>query len=731
MDLIKEDWLNNESRKSLILRLKDAINLLMPFIHKKKTPKDSNVGDKFYFTEEMNEVQSLLEILEIIFLHGSKIKEFQGQIALWGLLERLEMVNPPCQALRNSIGAICCVPILRTLLGKARAFIRQSLNSGSLEEVFVFFSLHIADWMNKFYYPQAIFCQKDDLSMLLSVIRSLKIFSFNCNLDNNALNTATTAIVKIISIQTNISTVSSLSSSSVSASPFTSANAGNVSPMNSAKLSSSSSSHGNANSQSRTSSFSSSQQSQSSSSSSSSAPPSSSFDSLLRSFEFGFDRLLHSVDSMMHASIPSSSSSSSESMDDLLTPPSASYRKLTPLFGSHLSELLLDESRCSHAFLQPELGTPTQIILLIKYIYHFITTPNLFRQKIPYTAIDELRKSLEMEKGIPSSSNIAIVAFVLIQWLNSLPEPLMGFDHYAAIISCSEIEDVSSRVRNLSLLLLETPWYNKSLLVMILTLLANCLLSENAAQNNLNRIAVSVLSTPFLLRPRYDKKKRYAALSQEELDDYHMVATAAGSTIIEFIIDHYDAVLLPIKEELQMKQLQLTNKCLKIRSLQESLFLPFDITSINRFDHDSLQLVYHLWNLLSHAEKVLSVNLTPSSSTHQLSSASKEGEESDNKDQTTSNDEKEKNEGEKASETKKAIDQQGETKQEVKLTDLTVMNLSPSSSDDTIYSMNEILQSKRWDVCGLHVLSEPYPLTEFNTSLGLLALKSFVTFLKK
>jgi hypothetical protein len=727
MDLIKEDWLNSETRKSLILRLKDAINLLMPFIHKRKTSKDNTSGDKFYFTEEMDEVQLLLEILEIIFLHGIKIKEFQGQVALWGLLERLEMVTPPCQPLRNSIGAICCVPTLRTLLGKARAFIRQSLNSGSLEEVFVFFSLHIADWMNKFYYSQAIFCQKDDLSMLLSVIRSLKIFSFNCNLDNNDLNNSTTAIVKIISIQTNVSTTSSSSSSSssssVSASSSTPSNASDVSPVNSTKFSSSSN-HGSANSHSRTSSFSTSQQSQGNTSTSgSSAPPSSSFDSLLKSFEFGFDKLLHSVDSMMHASIPSSSSSSSsnsESIDDLLSPPSSSYRKLTPLFGSSLSELLLDESRTSHAFLQPELGTPTQIILLIKYIYHFITTPNLFRQKIPYTAIDELRKSLEMEKGIPSSSNIAVVAFVLIQWLNSLPEPLMGFDHYAAILACSEIEDVKSRVRNLSLLLLETPWYNKSLLVMILTLLATCLLPENAAQNNLNRIAVSVLSTPFLLRPRYDKKKRYASLSLEELDDYHMVATAAGSTIVEFIIDHYDAILLPIKEELQMKQLQLTNKCLKIRSLQESLFLPFDISSINRFDHDSLQLVYHLWNLLSHAERLLAVNLTPSSSTHQLTSDSKDDQE-----------EKEKKEGEEGADSKDEKERTGAVKQEVKLTDLTVMNLSPSSSDDTIYSMNEILKSKRWDICGLHVPNELYPLTEFNASLGLLALKSFVTFLKK
>ena len=40
-------------------------------------------------------------------------------------------------------------------------------------------------------------------------------------------------------------------------------------------------------------------------------------------------------------------------------------------------------------------------------------------------------------------------------------EPLLGFDRYAALRACLAVEDVQSRVRNMSLLVRETPGQHK------------------------------------------------------------------------------------------------------------------------------------------------------------------------------------------------------------------------------------------------------------------------------
>lgn len=685
MDLIREDWCNAEVRKQLILRFKDAAKELMPFAHQKEVP---------YLNESHPEVVKLCELLEIIFFHGIKVREFHGQIPFWGLLERLEIITPPSPSIRNSVGAISCIPNLRTPLGKARGWIRQSLNTQGLEDSLQFFMLHINSWIIKFYSPEGFLTQKEDISLLLTIIRSLKIFNFNLKVDENSLNSTTPVIMKIIQIQLTDPTMNNpfptLQQSPASSSATTGAN---NNTHRSSSMSSSSSkpssnsgkpaSNGNNSDNGRRDegnninysnnndtsykSRNSSKDNTNYNNSNTNNQSSGTIDSFIKSFEYGFDKIIHSVDNFLTTPNDPNSIQSEDSY---------SGKRITPLFGSSLRDLLIDEQRCPHAHLNPELGIPTQILKLITYIHHFIQTPNLFRQRISVHQINELKKSLELEQGIPSSCNIAAVSFVLIQWLNQLPEPLLGFDHYSAILACSDLEDVHHRIRNLSLLVLETSWYNKPLLLAMITLLNKCLLPENMTLNNLNHIAISVLCTPFLLRPPYDKPLAY--LTTEEIDRVHMAATAAGSHIIEFLVDHYENVFQPIKEELQMKQLILTNKCLRIRTLQESLAVALDINDVQKFDSDKLQLIYHLWNLLANAEKALAFN----------SSSSQDGEASPTVPQ-------------------------------------------PPITSPSQLSMTEILQHQRWAICGLKIDDALDPLTEFNAPLGLIALQCFVTFMKK
>ena len=90
----------------------------------------------------------------------------------------------------------------------------------------------------------------------------------------------------------------------------------------------------------------------------------------------------------------------------------------------------------------------------------------------------------------------------MLQWLNDLPEPLLGYNHYHAIhATCLEVEEESHRVRNLTLLVQETPWYNQPLLVKLLALFRSCVQEEHNDSNGLTITTLAVLCTPFFLRP--------------------------------------------------------------------------------------------------------------------------------------------------------------------------------------------------------------------------------------
>jgi hypothetical protein len=151
------DWKSPDFRRQLILQLKDAGKELIPYIHTK---------DKKLVGNEAPVVHSLLIAIEMALLHGIKIREFQMMIPFWGLLERLEVLRPPCIPLRNSVGAVACASKLSNPLGKARGWIRQALNAQNLDESIVFLASQ-TEWTSKFYYPESIICTKDDAQILV------------------------------------------------------------------------------------------------------------------------------------------------------------------------------------------------------------------------------------------------------------------------------------------------------------------------------------------------------------------------------------------------------------------------------------------------------------------------------------------------------------------------------------------------------------------------------------
>lgn len=97
---------------------------------------------------------------------GIKINEFYGTLPFWGLLEQLESVIPPIITIRNSVGAVACIPSLRTPTGKTRGWIRQALNTHCIEETITIIENN-KKMLNFFYSSNAILACPDDFTVLV------------------------------------------------------------------------------------------------------------------------------------------------------------------------------------------------------------------------------------------------------------------------------------------------------------------------------------------------------------------------------------------------------------------------------------------------------------------------------------------------------------------------------------------------------------------------------------
>lgn len=393
------------------------------------------------------------------------------------------------------------------------------------------------------------------------MIRSLKIYTFGLLVDDAKLNELPLHLTRMVSLQT--------AAAAVAGGPAT----GRAPPPPS---SSSSSSFGGF-----------------------------SFDSFLRSFEIGFDTFVSQVDQLIATPIvlPDSLKNPLLALDASPPPPPAAGSgtsgaapagPMPPFFGSSMRALVLDERRCAHAHLDPYLGVPAQALRMLNFLTHHVQTPQLFRMRPSAAAVEEFKRQLEAEKALahgslaPNRDEVAVVSTVLVTWLSQLPEPLFGYDHYHAIVSCEAIEDDAERVRLLTMLLADAPWYNRPLLARLFAFCAKCLAPENAQSNQLNLIAVALLVTPICLRPPPGDAlyATYAAgasgsggsaAAAASNDAIVMAITAAASGIVRFLLEHAaEIVLQPLHDELRGRQQALTAKCRRIRFWQRELTAELD-----------------------------------------------------------------------------------------------------------------------------------------------------------
>lgn len=426
------------------------------------------------------------------------------------------------------------------------------------------------------------------------------------------------------------------------------------------------------------------------------------FDSFMRSFETSLDSMLVKVDAAADiaakfindqldqpaasgaggnsssGSLISALASTANTASKAFAPTSAG--RLAPFFGSPLKDLILDERRTTHAYLNPLLGIPNQALRMINFISARANTPDLFRRPVTLSALNMLRRDIEEERDFTGTTEVATVALVLMQWLNQLPEPLLGYEHYTAIIACMELEDPEHRIRNLALLVQEASWYAKPLLLRLVAMFHKCIQPEYSAQNNLNIIAVSVLSTPCILRP-FVAALHTSPLSYfqetEARERMQMSATATGSTTVEFLISHHTRILQRLREEYSQREMALKAKCTRIVCLQEALSEGVDTMYVEYVDEQRQATISELWQLLELAETHI---LLPSRGSQDFISESSQ----------------------------------------------TPLKGAPEGASLPI---GDILSHCRWTHCGFG--SPELPLKDFNVAYGSLALQCLTGFLKR
>mmetsp|Transcript_22918 Transcript_22918/g.33497 ORF Transcript_22918/g.33497 Transcript_22918/m.33497 type:complete len:1092 (+) Transcript_22918:179-3454(+) len=501
-------------RKALLLSLKDCARKLTPYVHE--------ATEGYHFNERNNHVSDLVTSLEKCLFHGINTVEFCGTLPFWGMLERLETVNPPIHAVRNTVGAVACMNALRTPASKARAWIRQALNTNCLDATVVAITSHHKKLLSFFYFESALLRHEPSVSILLAILRSLKVLKFNLSVDIPDLNVCPTWLQSRLEMSQSVKRGENIR------------NQTNLLPL----------------------------------------------DSFFSSFEKGMDLVISRVDMVASQAVKylnesmdqpqcqahSNFTQGNSTSREYVTAGSCTDR--IPFFGTPLEILVQNEWRCSHACLEKRIGVPNQLNHLVSALTDAITTPGLFRHPAIASEVHSLRCSLEDEKGIPSGISVHTVAHCFLQWMYELPEPLLGFDNYQAVQACQEIEDQEHRIRNLSLLVRQAPWWSQATLLLVMNLLHRLTRPEITSCNGLNIVAVSVFATPFLLRSWDIGPIHGPGMSLESTDKAHMVAVAAGGSTVEVLITHQPSVCAQLQQYQVELSTALAIKCDRLRALQ-------------------------------------------------------------------------------------------------------------------------------------------------------------------
>ncbi|OQR84772.1 hypothetical protein ACHHYP_12974 [Achlya hypogyna] len=174
------------------------------------------------------------------------------------------------------------------------------------------------------------------------------------------------------------------------------------------------------------------------------------------------------------------------------------------VFGAPLLEVVCNPFLCGLARFDTALGLPDVVEACVCYLHRKLATPGLFQVHLASEHVLDLRDAIEELGGFHKSMAIDPheVISVLLQYLWELPEALLTEDRMDAFIALGKsASDDKATLKSLRALVNDLPWYTKPLLERLLHLFARSFTPEFQQKSGLELHTLAVLLSPIMLRP--------------------------------------------------------------------------------------------------------------------------------------------------------------------------------------------------------------------------------------
>ncbi|KAH7491980.1 hypothetical protein PRIC1_002549 [Phytophthora ramorum] len=182
------------------------------------------------------------------------------------------------------------------------------------------------------------------------------------------------------------------------------------------------------------------------------------------------------------------------------------------VFGSELLDVLCNPFLSGMARFETALGLPDVAEACFCYLYEHVDSPGLFQAHLQADHVMELRDTIEELGGFHRKMAVdphEVVA-ILLQYLWELPDPLLTEERLDRFLVCagrpgSGMTDEECRAL-LVVLVNDLPWYCKPLLERLCHWVSVALQPRHAEKNGLSVYAIANCLAPLLLRGRHGER---------------------------------------------------------------------------------------------------------------------------------------------------------------------------------------------------------------------------------
>ncbi|KAG1707268.1 hypothetical protein DVH05_026462 [Phytophthora capsici] len=308
------------------------------------------------------------------------------------------------------------------------------------------------------------------------------------------------------------------------------------------------------------------------------------------------------------------------------------------VFGSELLDVLCNPFLSGMARFETALGLPDVVEACFCYLYEHVDSPGLFQAHLQADHVMELRDTIEELGGFHRKMAVdphEVVA-ILLQYLWELPDPLLTEERLDRFLVCAGrpgsgmTEDECKAL--LVVLVNDLPWYCKPLLERLCHWVSVALQPRHAQKNGLTVYAIANCLAPLLLRGRHSERfhefedssnRKYPVGYQHRTsvrsrlmpdeDDY--LSTFPGNSlglpseardvrhktrdaeeavqVIAMLFGEQAAVLHDFRAELCSRRSKLRDKVRRLETLRFGMEEPLDMTN-----EAHVMLLKRLWDAL-------------------------------------------------------------------------------------------------------------------------------------